>query len=629
MADMLSTAVSALQAYRRGLDATSHNIANVGTEGYSRQRIQNGTREAQPYGNGWLGSGVNVTTIERVYDQFVAMQFRSTSSSLERQQSFSALAERVNNLFADSTAGLSATLQKFADSLQGVASAPSSIAARQVMLSEAEALAAQMADYDTRLAGLAEELNQRVTAGVNEVNSFATAIADLNERIVTATGRTGQPPNDLLDQRDLLIDQLSAKVSVNTVAQDDGALNVFIGTGQPLVLGHQASALSAPADLFEASRVQVALRTPAGSVDITGNVTGGELGGLLDFRDEMLDPARNALGQMAVGLADLVNSRQLSGMDLSGRTGTPLFDVGPVGVLPSALNAGSASIDVTRVDTTQLTTADYVLERAGGAWTLRRGDSGATVPTTGSGTAADPLLADGLSIVAGAGSVDGDRYLLRPTREAGLGMRVLYTDPMRLAAALPVIASAAAANTSAARPGNLTVVDPANPALRAAVSITFPTAGTYSVNGGAAVAYAPGTPIAVNGWSLELEGTPAAGDAFAVGNNASGVGDNRNFLALAGALNAPHLDGGTVSLNGAIGRFIAGVGVQTRQAQVSRDALEVVQRDSIAARESVSGVNLDEEAANLIRYQQAYQAAAQVVQVANAAFDSLLGALRR
>jgi flagellar hook-associated protein 1 FlgK len=629
MADMLSTAVSALQAYRRGLDATSHNIANVGTEGYSRQRIQSGTREAQPYGNGWVGSGVNVTSIERVYDQFVAMQVRSTSSSLERQQSFSALAERVNNLFADSTAGLSATLQKFADSLQGVASAPSSIAARQVMLSEAEALAAQMADYDTQLAGLADELNQRVVAGVNEVNAFASALADLNEQIVTATGRTGQPPNDLLDQRDLLIDRLSAKVSVSTVPQDDGALNVFIGTGQPLVLGNKASALSAPADPFDASRVQVALRTPAGSVDITRNVTGGELGGLLDFRDEMLDPARNSLGQMAVGLADLVNSRQLAGMDLSGRMGTPLFDVGAVGVLPNALNAGAAAIDVTRVDTTQLTTADYVLERAGGAWTLRRSDTGATVPMTGTGTAADPLVADGLSIVAGAGAVNGDRYLLRPTRDAGVGMRVLFSDPTRLAAALPVIASAATANTSAARPGDLTVLDPANPALRTAVTITFPTAGTYSVNGGAAVAYVPGTPIAVNGWSLELDGAPNAGDAFTVGNNATGVGDNRNFLGLSSALNAPHLDGGTVSLNGAIGRFIAGVGVQTRQAQVSRDALEIVQRDSIAARESVSGVNLDEEAANLIRYQQAYQAAAQVVQVANAAFDSLLGALRR
>jgi flagellar hook-associated protein 1 len=316
-------------------------------------------------------------------------------------------------------------------------------------------------------------------------------------------------------------------------------------------------------------------------------------------------------------------------MDLSGRMGTPLFEVGPVGVLPSANNAGAAAIDVTRVDATRLTTADYVLERAGAAWTLRRSDTGAAVPMTGTGTAADPLVADGLSIVTGPGAVAGDRYLLQPTLDAGAGMRVLFSDPTRLAAALPVIASAAPANTSAARPGNLTVIDPANPALRAAVSITFPTAGTYSVNGGAAVPYVPGTPIEVNGWRLELDGDPAAGDAFTVGNNASGVGDNRNFLALGGALNAPHLDGGTVSINGAIGRFIAGVGVQTRQAQVSRDALEIVQRDSIATRDSVSGVNLDEEAANLIRYQQAYQAAAQVVQVANAAFDALLGAIRR
>ncbi len=629
MADLLSTAVSALQTYRRGLDATSHNIANVGTEGYSRQRMETATREAQPYGSGWLGSGVQVTGIRRVYDEFVALQARSGSSSLQQQTAFASLAERVNTLYADSSTGLSATLQKFANALQDVATAPSSMAARQVLLSEANALATQMNDYGTRLGQLNDEVNQRLTAAVGEVNSLASAIADLNAKIVSATNRSGQPPNDLLDQRDTLLDELAAKVSVNTVPQDDGSLNVFIGTGQPLVLGTQASALTTGPDSFDISRLAVSLRTPAGSVDVTRNLTGGEMGGLLDFRGAVLDPARNSLGQLAVGIAATVNLQQQAGMDLGGRMGIALFGVGAVAVQPAFANSGGASVAVTRGDASQLTTADYVLESSAGSWTLRRADTGAAVAMTGTGTAADPLVAEGLAFVVSGSAASGDSFLVRPTQDAASGMQVLFRDPARVAAALPVVAGTGAANAGSARPGALSVTDPANPALRTAATIVFTSATTYTVDGGPAQAYAAGQPVTANGWSLRLEGSPAAGDTFTVRDNSSGTGDNRNILALAARLSQPYLDGGTTSINGALGRIVADIGVQTRQAQVSRDALAVVQRDALATRDSVSGVNLDEEAANMIRYQQAYQAAAQIVQVANATFDALLGAIAR
>jgi flagellar hook-associated protein 1 FlgK len=630
MADMLSTAVSALQAYRRGLDTTSHNVANVSTEGYSRQRIDMSTREAQQYGNGFVGSGVNVTSVKRVYDDFVALQYRSTTTSLEQQDVYAALAERVNNLYADTSTGLSATLQKFANALQGVANSPSSMAARQVMMSEANALAAQIGDYGSRLEQLANEVNQRMVSATGEVNSLATAIADLNEKIVIATGRSGgQPPNDLLDQRDLLIDELSARIAVSTIPQDDGSLNVFVGTGQPLVLGTQAAELVTQADPFDASRVQVAVKTPAGPVDITNSLTGGELGGMLEFRSSMLDPARNALGQLAVGVASLVNEHQAMGMDLEGRIGIPLFAVGDVGVLPNLRNGGTATVNATRSDATVLTTANYLLERTAGAWTLRRTDTGTNVAMTGTGTAADPLVADGLAFVVSGSPVSGDQFLIRPTQDAAVGMGVLFTDPSRLAAALPVVASISASNTGSAKPGAMGITDPADANLRATATISFTSATTYTINGGAAQAYTPGQPIQFNGWSLQLDGTPADGDSFTVGNNASGVGDNRNFLTLGSALSRPYLDGGTTSINAALGRAVADIGVKTHQSQIARDALAIVQRDAISSRDSVSGVNLDEEAANLIRYQQAYQAAAQVVQVANSIFDSLLGAIRR
>lgn len=628
MADLLSTAVSALQTYRRGLDTTSHNIANVGTDGYSRQRIETATREAQPYGNGWVGTGVDVSTVRRVYDEFVSLQSRSSTTSYEEQAAYASLAERINNLYASSTTGLSATLQKFANALQSVANAPSSSSARQVMLSEANTLAAQMNSYGTTLNGIASELNQRVTSATNEVNSLATAIADLNDKIVVAQNRTGQPPNDLLDQRDVLLDQLASKVSVTTLKQDDGSLNVFVGTGQPLVLGTRASKLVVGPDEFDASRLQVSLQSSSGLTDVTQSLTGGEIGGLLRFRDGMLESARNALGQLAVGIASLVNEQQAQGMDLNGEMGKALFAVGGVETLRSANNTGTGTLGVTRVDATKLTTSNYRLELAGTTWSLRDADGNA-VAMTGSGTAADPFVADGLEIVVPAGAADGDAFQIRPTQNAATGMKVLFTDPSSLAAAVPVVASTASANTGTGRLGELSVVDATNPNLRATASIVFSSPTTYSIDGGAVQTYVPGQPIVANGWSLMIEGAPAAGDTFGVKDNSTGVGDNRNFLTLADRLNQPYLDRGKTSLSGAIGRVVADVGVQTRQAQVSRDALAAVQQDAIAAKDSVSGVNLDEEAANLIRYQQAYQAAAQVVQVANETFNTLLGAISR
>jgi flagellar hook-associated protein 1 FlgK len=625
MADLLSTAVSALTAYSRGLETTSHNIANVATEGYSRQRVLYGTREAQAYGNGWVGSGVNARSIERVYDQFLGLQYRTSTSALGRQEVFATLAGRVSAQFADADAGFGAALQRFVNAVQDVAAAPTSIPARQVLLAQASSLAGELRAQDERLEGLATEVNGRVAAAVNDVNGIAESIADINERIVSAQARTGQPPNDLLDERDRLVDQLSGRVAVSTVPQDDGALNVFIGTGQPLVLGPQAMPLSARPDAYDPASLRVGIETPAGFVDVTASLTGGEVGGLLDVQRQVLDPARRTLGQLAVGLAHAVNAQQRAGMTLSGSLGSDLFAVGGVQVLANESNAGSGTVAVGRADVSQLTTADYVLELGGSGWSLRRADTGATVAMTGSGTAADPFRAEGLAFVVSGAASAGDRFLVRPTFGAASSTQALLTDPADFAAALPVRFAAAAANSGTASAANLSVLDPANPALRTTATITFTSASTYSINGGPDTAFAAGTPIEFNGWRLELGGTPAAGDVFTVASNAAGLGDNRNALALSG----PTLNGGTASLADVFGRLVADVGVQTRQSQLSRDALALVQGDARAAIDSVSGVNLDEEAANLVRLQQAYQAAAQVVRVADSLFDTLLGAIGR
>ncbi|HTJ18498.1 MAG TPA: flagellar hook-associated protein FlgK [Steroidobacteraceae bacterium] len=630
MADLLSTGVSGLLAFQRALDTTSHNISNVSTDGYSRQRVEIGTRPAQAYGNGWVGQGASVNTTTRIYDQFVAAQTRASSSNLEHLDIYASNAETLNNMFGDSANGLSPTLQKFVNAFQSVANSPASVPARQVLLSEANTLQQRLQFFDSRLDQMGNEINSRIKGEVAEVNTLSQGIARLNNEITAGIARTGgQPPNDLLDQRDQLLDQLAQKISVNVVPQDGGAVNVFVGSGQPLVLGANTNQLTTIQDPYDSTQLTVALQTPGSSVDISRNVTGGSLGGLLAFRGEQLDPARNALGRIAVALSDVVNEQHHEGMDLSGALGGDFFAVGDAEVLDNSLNTGTGTVAAARADVGALTGRDYVLEMTGSGWQLRDSINGTAVPMTGTGTAADPFVADGLEIEVGGAADVGDRFLIRPTRGAITDMSVLITDPSKVAAAAPIRAAAVSGNSGSGTISAGEVLDSTNAQLRSPVTIQFLTATTYSINGAGSFAYTGGGNIDVNGWRVQISGAPAAGDSFTVRDNTSGTGDNRNALLLSDALKSNVLNGGTTSLGSAVGEFVGGIGVATRQAQVNRDAQNVVYEESLATKESVSGVNLDEEAANLLKYQQAYQAAAQLIRVADTMFQTLLAATER
>jgi flagellar hook-associated protein 1 len=630
MADFLSTGVSGLIAFQRALDVTSHNIANVGTDGYSRQRAEFVTRPAHPYGNGWLGSGVEVSTVKRMYDELLSSQVRGTTSSLAGFDAFSTQMQRVNNLFSSTTTGLSASLQKFANAIQDVASSPSSIPARQVLLSEANVLANRLQSYDQTLAGFDREIDARLGAEVTDISTLAKGVADLNAKIALESTRTGNPPNDLLDERDRLLDQLAGHIDITTVNQGDGKVNVFVGSGQPLVLGDIASGLSLVASPYDPTRHEIALSTPGGGVlNITKNISGGTLGGLMDFRAQVLDPTRNTLGRMSVALADVVNGQHASGIDLNGDLGGDLFAVGGVKVLRHTGNEGTGTVAVTRGDIEDLTERDYTLEFTASGWEMRDALSGASIPLTGDGSALDPFEGAGLSIVVGGTPEEGDRFLIQPTRAAAAGLDVLISDPAKVAAASPIRTASAATNSGSVQISSGEILDPENVDLQDLVEIEFISDTQYTINGGAAQNYTSGQAIELNGWSVTLTGTPVAGDSFTVSDNSSGAGDNRNALALADALRRPVLDGGTASLDATATRLVGSIGVATSQAQANRDAQNVISQELSSARDSVSGVNLDEEAANLLRYQQAYQAAAQLIRVASTLFDTLINAVGR
>ncbi len=630
MSDLLATSVSGLLAFQRALDVTSNNVANAATPGYSVERVVLDEQPSQATSAGFFGSGVDVASVQRSYDEALAQQVRQSQSGYSSFNTFATQAAQVDNMLSDSSTGLTASLQAFVNALQNVANSPSSTAQRQVLLSQAQALTQQLQSYDSRLSQYDSNIESQIGSNVSQINSLAGNIAQLNQQIAAALGGTGQPPNDLLDQRDELIDQLSQYVSVSTATQSDGEVNVYIGTGQALVTAGTAQTLTTTADLYDPTRVDVGLSMGGGTTaDITSQITGGTLGGLLTARSQVIDPTRNALGQLSVGLATIVNQQQSMGMDLTGSLGQPMFAVGGVQALAASTNAGSASLSVTRGPLSTLTTDDYRLQYAGGSWQLTDLTTGQTVPMTGSGTSASPFQAAGLSIVVSGAAQNGDSFEIRPTAAATQGLAVLITNPAQIAAASPIQTAASASNTGTGAISSGTVVDPTNPQLLSTVTIQFTSPTTYSINGSGSYAYTSGQPITMNGWSVTITGAPAAGDAFTVSSNAGGTGDNRNALATIDALtSSSSLNGGTTSLIGAANDLVSGMGVVTQQAQSNAAAQHAVNQDATTARNNVSGVNLDEEAANMVRYQQMYQAMAQMIQASNTMFDSLIAAFR-
>ncbi|WP_062534851.1 flagellar hook-associated protein FlgK [Mizugakiibacter sediminis] len=623
MADMLSTGISGLLSSQIALNTTSHNIANVNTDGYSRQRVNFVARNPLQTGPFYVGQGATVGSVQRLYDQYLTDQVRNATSGQSRYGTFGDLANRVDNLLADKNAGLQPALDAFYGAVQDLADFPADTPTRQALLGQANALASRFHGLAAQFDQLDQETSKRIGAAVDEINGIGQAIARLNDQIQAASS-TGAAPNDLLDRRDALVKQLAGDVGVSLVPQDDNTINVFVGNGQPLVLGNQASTLRTIGDAYDPTRAEIAAGTPP--VPISGQLSGGMLGGLLDFRAQLLDPARNQLGRTATALATAFNAQHRAGLDANGRLGGDFFSLGAPSVLRNSGNAGSASVAAAVADVSRLTASDYVLSYDGSAWSLKRSD-GTAVAMTGSGTAADPFVADGLSLVVGGSANAGDSFAIQPTRGAAASLRVAIDDPDAIAAAVPVRAAAAAGNAGSATLGAPSITDAGDPNLLTTATITFVSATTYQINGGAVQTLPASGTIGANGWSVTLNGAPAAGDTFTISANTGGIGDNGNALALGRLADTGVLDGGNTSVGAAYGQLVAQVGSTVAQVKTGLAAQTGLLNQAQQAQSNVSGVNLDEEASNLVRYQQSYQASARVIAVADTLFQTLLGAV--
>lgn len=628
---IFNVAVSGLNAAQVGILTTSHNISNASTDGYNRQQIVQTTNTPVFSGAGFIGQGTNVDTIRRVYSQQLNEQVLSAKTGVAEMDSYLSQIGQIDNLLADPSAGLSPAMSAFFAAVQEMAANPASIPARQVMLSASQSLVARFQAIDERLSEIRTGVNAQITSEVAAINSYAKEIAEINQRIVLAQAAgTNQPANDLLDQRDQLVAELNTKIRATTVTQSDGTFSVFIGNGQALVVGRLNYTLRAAAAPDDPERFIVGLQSPSGNTVLMPDsiLKGGALGGLIAFRGESLDAAQNALGRIALTLATNFNDQHRLGQDLSGALGGNYFDpvlAGPV-VHENSGNTGSGVFAATLNTVGNLTTSDYRLIYDGSDYVLQRlADNTSQTYTLGS-------VVDGFSIDLSSGTpAAGDSFLIQPTRAGAANLALAITDPRAIAAAAPMRTAAALANTGTGSisAGTVNAPPPPNANLQQPVTITFTSPTTFNVTGTGTgdpvgVAYAAGSDISYNGWTIQISGTPAAGDVFTLGPNSNGVADNRNGVLLGALQTRSTMEGGTATYQSAYSAIVAEVGNKARQVEITGQAQQSLLEQAQSARDQLSGVNLDEEAANLLRYQQAYQAAAKVLGIASTLFEEIL-----
>ncbi len=571
---MLGTAISGLHAFQRSLETTSHNIANVNTDGYSRQRVDVGTALEQKVGGGYLGTGVNINNISRSYDQFIVTQLRSSTATFGDVDKYSQLAAQVDDIVADPSVGMTPALKNFFKAVNDAADDPSSIPTRQVLLSETEILSNRFDTINSRFKEIRNQINTDMVVLADEISGYASTIAELNIKIANALGNTDgtKQPNDLMDQRDAALNKLAKLVEVSVVDGNNGMVNVFMGQGEVLVLDGSAEKVVTQTSRLDSSALDIGVETASGYVNvITSHIRGGQLGGLIRFRSEILDPAQQRLGAVAASVAMEFNTIHQQGYDIDGVAGDLFFQgqgmgTTPIPVVADNSNSVGSSISVMFDDTiiSDIDHSDYKLEvTAGPVYTLTRVADDSSIDLTLSAGNLVPVTSPpdklpGISIAATGLNV-GDTFLIRPVFDAASAIQVNLTDPRKVALAT-------------------------NQALDSANN-------SYTVNG----------PM---------------------------PGDNRNGLALAALESKQGMLGGTATFGGGYGLVVSEVGVQTNSAKIAQAAQETLLNNAKGAWANVSGVNLDEEAANLVKFQQSYQAAAQMINVSSTLFDAIMGAVR-
>jgi len=629
---LLQLGTAALYAANAQLLTTSNNIANANTPGYSRQSVQLATSGSTYEGAGYYGRGVTVASITRASNQFLTQQAVAAGANAAADGAHRDLLSQLEKVFAGGPAGLGHAATQVFNAFADVAAAPGDLSARQAVLGRLEDFASLARSSSDQIHTLQANLEHDVQGGVDEINTLAKQMAKLNSGIAAAT-RRGQQPNDLLDQRDELIKRIGTLVEVHAVIGPDETASVFVGTGQTLVLGVQPSSLVAMADPEDTSRMTVGVNNGGQITPLTTEDIGqGQIGGLLRFQDFDLADARNRLGQMVAGLGYALNQQQSLGLDLQGQAGAPLLRFSGPQVLPGANNLRDgqgemvATVSLTVTDASALTASDYRLEPDpdnGGQYIVTRlSDGRVSAPVPDGGTV------DGFSITIGPNApAAGEFFVLKPVAAAAGDVTLVMKNPRGIAAANPVTAMVSPGNTGTAAIAGVEITAlPANPYGSLTVHFTDDL-GNYELRDvdNAVLAtglHTAGQPITYDGIALTLNGVPQAGDTVLISATQHPAASNGNALRFDNLANRGLVDGVTVS--DAYANAMAEVGTRVQGAVAAADTSSTVAARANAELSAEIGVNLDEEAARLIQFQQSYQAAAKMLQTAQTLFDTLL-----
>ena len=538
---ILGTALTGLMAFQRSMQTTSNNVANVNTEGYSRQNTNLESANTTFSDGNYVGNGVNVSNVTRSYDQFISNNIRTTASALGSADRFQSMTAQVDNLMANPDTGMASSMKAFFSATNGVASDPTSIPARQVMVTASNTLTSQFNNVSSQLENLRANNNAYMQTNIDSINSYTQSIADLNSKIASATrGGGSQFPNNLLDQRDQLLAKLSENIDVSTLTRPDGSVDVFIGQGQALISGDSRSTLTLSSSTTDPMQKNVMMN----GYDVSNQFASGSLSGTVKFRDQVLDPAQQQLGLVAAGLGIAFNEVHKQGIDLNGAAGRDMFSFQPTEIpvyANNGNNGGGVTATFDRATLNQLHASDYRLDYTAGAYSLTRLSDNTKVmlPTGGL-----PTTVDGMTITETSVPVGTASFMIRPTYQAAKNITSGIVDPTQIAAA-----------------------------------------------------------------------------------DGNGMGENVNALALARLETESTLVEGK-SFNQSYQQMVARVGTSANAASVSLSAQKALNNQAVEARANFAGVNLDEEAANLIKFQNAYQASSQVIAISRSLFDSLLAAVR-
>jgi flagellar hook-associated protein 1 FlgK len=684
---LLNIGMSGLSASQSSLMTTGNNIANADTAGYSRQQTVQGTKSSQQFGNVFIGTGTTLADVRRVYNSYLDAQLQTTTSLNSDSAAYLNQVSPLDKLLSDSGTGLNGALTKFFASVQNVNAKPGDDASRQLLLSDAQALSDRFNSVSSQLNAQNANINGNLTNMADQVNKLAATVAQLNQKI-TEISSAGGMPNELLDARNETVRQLSTFTGAQIVERE-GNVDIYLGSGQPLVMGNTVSKLEVVAGKDDPNRLSLQLNRGSSTIDITSIMTGGEIGGLLRYRSTVLDPAMNELGRVALVVADQMNSIQAQGIDKNGDFGSNLFNSINSAAqisqrsIASTNNVGTGNFDVSIKDTGKLTINDYkVTFTSATDYTVQRLPDNTSMGSFSTAPPATAPVFDGIELKFSAASATaGDTFKITPTRNAAGNIKTEMTDSKRLAIAAPLGAAIAAGGS-----GTLTIPASGQPTLTTKFDIYDAATTTAMQNGlknstptkivfgdvsadgasqtyqfldakggvisggtikpgesntlnlsiplkdasGAPIPPAPATQYTVS-FDMTVAGAPGKGTAINVSLSQPGTLDNRNGTALASLQTKQTVDTGSaskgISLNDAYGKLVEGVGSKAAQGKLDSAATGAILANAKGARDSLSGVDLDEETGNLVKYQQYYTASSQIIKAAQEIFSTLINSI--